>query len=432
MMRLAAPPIPTGPAGLSALKALLQERNLMAALSALHKEMGNIFQITLPGFNPVVMVGPEANRFVLVTGRENFLWRNEADPVTALLQRGVLVIDGAEHSEIRHSMNPSLHKQAVAGYVEAMVAATDQVLDKWPLEGELDMLVEMRKVALLVLMQTMFHVDFEDDLQRMWQPLLKNLKFISPGLWLVWGGMPRPGYGKARQQMDQYLYEMISTRRSQGGPKDDLLGLLVASYKDDELVRDQLLTMLIAGHDTSTSLLTWVLNLIGQHPLVYERMRTEVDQNLGTNTPSLDNISGLDYLDQVVKETLRLYPPIHLGARVAARDIEFRGHRIQAGARVIYSIYLTQRMEAYWEQADSFNPDRFASGKKQTPYTYLPFGGGPRNCIGFAFTQIEAKVVLARIFQRFDLHRPKQKVHLHMGATLEPRPGVNIKVKARN
>ncbi|KAA3646146.1 MAG: cytochrome P450 [Chloroflexi bacterium] len=431
MMSLSAPPIPTGPAGLSALRALLEERNLMAALSALHKQMGNIFQITLPGFNPVVMVGPEANRFVLVSGRENFLWRNETDPVTALLQRGVLVVDGAEHSEMRHTMNPSLHKQAVASYVEAMVAATDQVLDKWPAEDERDMLVEMRKVALLVLMQTMFHVDFENDLHRMWKPLMKNLKFISPGLWLIWGGMPRPGYQRARQQMDQYLHEMITTRRSQGGANNDLLGLLVESYEDDELVRDQLLTMLIAGHDTSTSLLTWVLNLIGQHPLVYERMRAEVDQILGVKAPNLENIGKLDYLDQVVKETLRLYPPIHLGARVAAQDIDFQGHRIQAGARVIYSIYLTQRMEAYWDQPDSFNPDRFEAGKKQVPYTYLPFGGGPRNCIGFAFTQIEAKVVLARILQRFDLHRPNQKVHLHMGATLEPRPGVKMQIQAR-
>ncbi|RPJ25920.1 MAG: cytochrome P450, partial [Chloroflexi bacterium] len=185
---------------------------------------------------------------------------------------------------------------------------------------------------------------------------------------------------------------------------------------------DQMLTMLIASHDTSTALLAWTFALLGQHPEVHARLVKEVD--------ALDK-SPL--LDQVIKESLRLYPPIHIGNRRVAKEMEFSEGRdsIPAGERMFYSIYLTHRDPAIWENADSFCPERFAHGRKTPPFSYVPFGGGPRACIGAAFGQTEARIVLARLLQTHRFEFMNHKIWAHMGATIEPRPGVRMKVFRR-
>jgi cytochrome P450 len=201
----------------------------------------------------------------------------------------------------------------------------------------------------------------------------------------------------------------------------------------DDLVRDQLLTMLIAGHDTSTALMAWLIFLLGKHPEVMDRARNEVDRVFGRERPTSQKLSELHFLDQVTKETLRLYPPIHAGNRLVSREMKIQGCPIPEGTRTIFSIYLTHRDESYWSEAEQFIPDRFNREALRThhPFTYLPFGGGPRNCIGAIFAQIEAKAVLARILQNFDLKLISQQVAKHMGATLEPRPHVLMQVSRR-
>jgi len=428
------PPVPTGKAGVRALKALVRHRNILAALEALHKEMGNVFRITLPNFNPVVLVGPEANKFLLVTNRNDFRWRLEKDPVTNLLRHGLLVEDSNQHDQLRRHMEPSLHRNMLIKYVDTMCACTDQIINNWPNRTQLDMLVEMRRIALLILIRSLFKVDFSPDLDRLWSAILRNIDYISPGPWLVWPGIPRPGYKRARQQLDTWLYQIIQARRADVGEADDMLGLLVTTPgMSDDLIRDQLLTMLIAGHDTSTALLAWTLHLLGRHVDIMSRLQDEIDTIAGDDIPTYKTVSQLKYLDQVLKESLRLYPPIHAGMRVAATDLNFQGYHIPAETRVMYSIYLSHRQEEYWPEPEKFDPERFSpeQNRTRTPLTYVPFGGGPRNCIGAAFGLVESKVVLTRIFQKFQLKLTQTRVHPHMGATLEPRPGVLMKVQRR-
>ena len=200
----------------------------------------------------------------------------------------------------------------------------------------------------------------------------------------------------------------------------------------DDLIRDQLLTMLIAGHDTSTALLAWAVYLLGAHPETLQEACSEVDQVLGEDKPVLEHASQLTYLNQVINETARMYPPIHIGNRVAAVDMTFREREIPAGTRVMYSIYLTHHDPKLWSEPESFKPERFASGAaSHPPYSYVPFGGGPRNCIGMAFARLEVNLVLARLLQGFEVKLLHQQVKPHMGATLEPRPGVIMQVRRR-
>ncbi len=408
------------------LQTLLIKKDFLSALEIMHQAAGDIFQIPLPGFNPFVLVGPEANRLVLATERQAFLWRNERDPVTRLLRHGLLVEDGETHDSLRRLMSQALHKRVLANYVEIVQRRTDQVIATWGDHNTLDMLVEMRKIALLILMESLFGVDFSPELPRLWSSILKSIEYISPGLWILLPDMPRPGYRKAIQRIDSYLFKIITERRQSDSKRDDLLGVLTASQElSDDLVRDQLLTMLIAGHDTSTALLSWALYLLGKNPEAQDRLVAEVGEQVKDEMPAIAHLERMAYLDRVVQETARMYPPIHVGNRIAARDLEFNGVPIPAGSRVMYSIYLSHRQPKYWQCPDQFDPDRFAGGSRSIyPYSYVPFGGGPRNCIGMAFAQVEVKIVLARLLQKYHFKLIPHEVHAHMGATLEPRPGV--------
>jgi len=429
-------PIPTAEAetGLRVLRQLIRQRSLLPALEIMHAEVGNIFQITLPSFNPAVLVGPQWNRFVLVSDREKFLWRPGSDPVTHLLRHGLLVEDGQSHDHLRALMEPGLHRRQINSQIEAMNRYTDEILDMWPDGGQVDMLVEMRRIALLILMGTLFGVEFMQDMQRLWRPILRAISFISPGFWVIWPGIPRPGYKRPLQQLDHYLYQVIGARRANPGDAEDWLTNLIANGLSDDLIRDQMLTMMIAGHDTSTALLSWTLYLLGRHPDYLGLAQAEVDMVLGKLPADGEKIKDLHFLDQVIKESLRLYPPIHVGNRFSASSIQAHGYEIPEATRVMYSIYLSHRDEALWPNAGSFEPERFHRSRRPTqpPFTYVPFGGGPRNCIGATFAQIEAKVVLARILQAFDLALISKNVRPYMGATLEPRPGVVMQVSRRS
>lgn len=414
--------------GRAAMQALIQAGSPLGPLKVMAKHMGRFFQIPLPGFRPYVVFGPEANRKVLVTERDKVLWRN-TDPVTDFLGRGVLIVDGDEHDQYRKLMEPPLHPSQLAGYASKFISHTDRVSAQWKDGETVDMLIESRKIALLIIMDTLFSKDAWDDLPKIWDPILKAIKYISPGMWILWRNMPRFGFRKPLKELDDYLYKIIDDRRrtmddgqsSMVNRQQDLLQHLIDAGLTDNVIRDQMLTMLIAGHDTSTALLAWTFALLGQHADVHTRVVNEVDTQ---------EKSAL--LDQVIKESLRLYPPIHIGNRRVAKEMEFSEGNVPPDERMFYSIYLTHRDPEIWENAEDFCPERFARGRKTPPFSYVPFGGGPRACIGGAFGQAEARIVMSRLLQTYKFEFANHKIHAHMGATLEPRPGVMMKVTKRN
>jgi cytochrome P450 len=415
--------------GRAALSALFQEGSPLGPLKVMAKYVGRFFQIPIPGFRPYVVFGPEANRKVLVTERDKLLWRN-TDPVTDLLRRGVLIVDGEEHDKYRELMEPPLHPSRLAGYASMMISQTDRVSAQWKDGDTVDMLVEGRKIALLIIIQTLFSRDAWDDIPHIWTPILKTIAHISPGPWIFWRNMPRPGFRKYQREVDGYLYGIIAERRKQNTeaarnsspvPCNDLLQHLIDARLSDDVIRDQMLTMLIAGHDTSTALLAWTFALLGQHPEIHQRTVQEVN-----------TLEKSPLLDQVIKESLRLYPPIHIGNRRVAKEMQFSEGTVPAGERIFYSIYLTHRDPSVWENAEDFCPERFAHGRKTPPFSYVPFGGGPRSCIGGAFGQAEARIVMSHLLRTYKFEFTNHKIHAHMGATLEPRPGVRMRITKKN
>jgi cytochrome P450 len=334
----------------------------------------------------------------------------------------VLIVDSEEHDRYRKLMEPPLHPSRLPDYTSRFIFHTDRVSTQWQDGQVVDMLVESRKIALLIIMDTLFSKDIWDDIPELWTPILKAIEYISPGMWIVWRKIPRPGFKKHLKVLDDYLYRIIVDRRT-AGFEPDLLQHLIDAGLTDEVIRDQMLTMLIAGHDTSTALMAWTFALLGQHPEIHKRVVREVD-----------TMDKSPLLDQVIKESLRLYPPIHIGNRHIAEEMEFNEGRgsIPANERMFYSIYLTHRDPDIWENAESFCPERFARGRKTPPFSYVPFGGGPRACIGAAFGQAEARIVMAHLLRTSKFEFTNHRIRHHMGATLEPRPGVKFTVIARN
>ncbi len=425
-------PVPSGAVALAALRAL-RRGGVLAGLQSLHEGLGDIFQLPLPGFRSVVLVGPAAARFVLTASQEDLLWRAEQDPVTRLLRHGLLVTDGGEHDALRHIMTPTLHKRLFENYAQTITKNVDRVTEHWEYGQRIHLLDEMRRIALLSLMGALYNENFAPHVRNLWAAIEHAIRYISPGPWLIWPAIPRLGYREAIQRLDTYLYELIARRRMEPNGSNDFVSLLIAAGLSDELIRDQLLTMFIAGHDTSTALLAWSLALLTRHPEALAVAVAEVDAVIGPEMPSYGHVRQMNYLDCVIKEALRLYPPIHLGSRVAATDLSFGGFRIPSGTRVLYSIYLTHRHGHYWPNPDRFEPDRFSSehAGERPAYVFVPFGGGPRNCIGAAFAQLEAKLVLARLLQHFEFRSTPGTVRARMHATLEPHPSIRVAVFRR-
>lgn len=426
------PPLASSISPRSALMALNALRHgfgrILPVLERVHREVGDVFQIPLGSFRPVIVASPVGLRQALVEKRDAFLWRPEGDPVTRLLRRGVLVTDGEFHDRLRSIMTLSNSRRHFAPRSIELWREVDTLTSGWESGKRYNMFVEMRKVALVIFERVYFSHDLWPELSQIWQPLMSALDYINPGLWIFFGPSEPP---KDVRVLDDHFYELIKRRRCEPNPPDDMLTHLVQALDDDDLIRDQMITMFIAGHDTSTSLLAWSLYLMGRHPEWLERVTNEVRGVLGAVPPDPENVEQLKTLDQVVKESLRLYPPIHVGNRFAARDVELDGYLIQAGTRVMLSYYLVQRHPSWWEDAMAFRPERWTDDFHPKPFTYVPFGGGPRNCIGGSFAQLEVRLVLARLLQTFDFSLVQTDVTPKMSAALEPCPGVEMEVYRR-
>jgi cytochrome P450 len=218
--------------------------------------------------------------------------------------------------------------------------------------------------------------------------------------------------------LSDFLLDRIHARREKPIGRNLLDNLILAGLSD-QTIHDQMLTMLIAGHDTSTAVLTWTLVLLEQHPTWKFRLQDEIRSKLGDEPPRDETTRSLPILNAVIKETLRLYPPIHVGNRITTDNITLGGYPLPAGQRVMLSIYLVHRHPQYWQDANNFQPERWMGAFRPASFSYIPFGGGPRNCIGGQFAQVEARIVLARILQKHDFH-VQGRILPWMNATLEP------------
>jgi cytochrome P450 len=409
-----------------------------------YERHGPVFSLRVLNARNVFMLGPAANHFMLVSHADSFRWRDGGfGDLIPLLGDGMLTIDGDFHRQSRKIMLPAFHHERVAAALGVMQEEVERALAPWEDGLELDLYAWARELALRVAMRALF--GFDPDLRsersgderaargrgvRPAREFERALGFYGQEYWLQvlrGPGTPFAALTSARKRLDRLIYAEIAHRRRSGERGDDVLSLLLDAPLSDRHVRDHVMTLLFAGHDTTTATIAFLFYELARHPEVADAIAATASRS-ALVTASL----APELLDQALDETLRLYPPAWIGPRRAARDFEFGGHRIAEGAPVNYSSWASHRLPDVWEAPHEFRPDRFApEARKRIPKgAYVPFGGGSRICLGMRFAQLEIKAIAGAISERFRVDlRPGFELQIRQTPTLGPSGGLPVRIR---
>jgi cytochrome P450 len=439
---------PPGPQSFSFGRTLQAARDPLPMLLSLYEEHGPIFSARLLHHPVIFMIGPEANHFITVAHPENFHWRESSfGDLIPLLGDGLLTIDDAYHDRAREIMMPAFHREQVAASVAAMMAEATPAIERLQPGQVVDIYEWMRGVAMRIAMRALLGLDPDEAGKGAAAAahFERALGFYGTDfhLRLLRGpGSPWSKMVRSRAVLDEIVYGEIAQRRGRpDAEKLDILSLLVGVRDEagegftDKEIRDQVMTLMFAGHDTSTSTLTFMMHELARHPDVVAKLCEEQDRVLGGEVPDIDRLEReMPYLETVLDEVLRLYPPAWIGPRRAVRDFEFNGHRVSRGAYVNYCSWASHRLPEVFPEPEAFIPERFSRERKAAlpRGAYVPFGGGRRICIGKRFGQIEVKLVATMLLQRLRLDAmPGRSMSVRQMPTLSPRGGLAMRVLPR-
>lgn len=358
------------------------------------------------------------------------------------LGAGLFGVQGAEHRRQRRLAMPAFHRQRIAGYYADMVRLTQAQLDGWRPGERRDILQEMMELTLRIAGRSFFGLDFGGAARPLGLLMQRWLQqSTAAGVTLLQLDLPGTPYARFLDlsvRLDAELRAIVR-RIMAGGGGDDLISLL-AQARDEEtgsaLSEDELVghasVFFLAGHETSSNALTWTLFLLSQHPQVAEALHAELAAALGGRPPTLEELKELPLLDGVVKESMRLLPPVPLSARIVSEPVEVGGHRLEPGTEVGFSHYHTHHDPAIFPNPERFDPWRWAT-IRPSPYEYMPFSAGLRTCIGMPFALMEIRLVLAMLLQRFRLELPANtRVDPEIGITMAPAGGLPMMIHAQD
>ena len=346
-------------------------------------------------------------------------------------ENSILLLDGARHKRERKLLMPPFHGERMRLYGDIMREIADRSIDTWPIEQPFPIHERMQAITLDIILRTVFGVDEGSLLQKLRSLLIEFLRLVgsSPLLLIRWLQInlgPLTSWqrmGKLSREIDTVLYEQIAQRKAaaQNGRTDIMAMLVEARDEDgrpmsDQELRDEMITMLLAGHETTATSLSWVVHRLLQNPAVLEKVRAERQRVIGDGPIQAEHVSELEYLDATIKETARLNPIVPAVVRYLEQPTQIGAYEIPTDCVAAPCIYLTHRRPELWPEPETFNPDRFV-GKRVDPYTFFPFGGGVRHCLGAAFATYEMKIVLAQILSR---------------VSLRPVPGHTVRVVRRS
>jgi cytochrome P450 len=439
---------PPGPQSFDFGRTLQAARDPLPLLLSLYEEHGPIFSVRLLHSPIVFMLGPEANHFITVSNPEAFHWREGSfGDLIPLLGDGLLTIDDAYHDRAREIMMPAFHRQQVAASVTAMIEEATPAIERLHPGQVVDIYEWMRGLAMRIAMRALLGLDPDEAGKgaAAAEHFERALGFYGTDfhLRLLRGpGSPWSKMVRSRDVLDEIVYGEIAERRRDPDPERmDILSLLLGVRDEagegfgDKEVRDQVMTLMFAGHDTSTSTLTFMMHELARHPDVVEKLWEEQDRVLGSDAPDIDRLEReMPYLEMVLDEVLRLYPPAWIGPRRAVRDFEFNGHHVPSGAYVNYCSWASHRIPEVFPEPEAFLPERFTRERKAAlpRGAYVPFGGGRRICIGKRFGQTEVKLVATMLLQRLRLDAmPGRTMTVRQMPTLSPRGGLQMRVLSR-
>jgi len=416
-------------------------------LSRLVQSHGDIATVKAGSQQLVLLSHPDLARVLLVTEQRSFVKGEALQRARSVLGNGLLTSEGDVHLRQRRLVQPAFHRERIAAYAETMSQYSEQAALRWH-AGERDMAREMAQLTLAIAGKTLFDAEVGDDAQAVGHALdelmgafgLLMLPFSSQLERLPIPPMRR--IRRARATIDNVIARLIAERRAEGA-RGDLLSTLIfaqdseqgGEQMDDQQLRDEAITIFLAGHETTSNALSWTWYLLMQHPAIEDRLHAEVDSVLGGRLPELADLPRLPYSLRVLKESMRLYPPAWmLNTRESCQPAELSGYTIPAGTQIFVSPYVMHRQAQFFPAPDEFQPDRWTDAFEAAlpRYAYIPFGGGPRVCIGNSFAMMEAQLILVTMAAcyRFDL-LPDPRVSTAPLLTLGPKEGVPVRVVDR-
>lgn len=427
MLPTSPPPLAPGPSGVPLLGNLFAvQRDPLHFLERITAEYGGVVRYPVAKWQHLYLItDPEGVKQVLVTHQQHYSIDNRNRRALKLVMgEGLFVSEGDLWLRQRRLMQPAFHRHHVAALATQMSATIQERLDRWEeavRRGEaLNLSEEMMHLALALATRTLFGVDVSGEAAQVGQAVNALVQVYtsyarSPAVMLPNRVVAlHPRFRAPLQALDAVVQTIIAERRAVVGEPTDTLSLLLALRDEetgagmsDQQVRDEVMSLLIAGHETTARAMTWLWYLLSLHPEAEARVREEVEQGLAGRLSTAEDLLRLDYTRRVVEETLRLYPPAWVTFRKALVADEIAGYPIPAGARITLSPYVTHRRPDLWEEPERFDPDRFLPERSAArhPFAYFPFGGGPRQCIGRAMAMMQMQLMLALVMQRFRLLR---------------------------
>lgn len=412
------------------------------------RECGDIGGYRVGARQPILINSSELVHAVLVEHAHDF----DKGPLFRLLTRpllgnGLLTIPNEFHKRQRKLVAPAFQHRRIAAYAEVMAHYTERLQSGWPDGARINVAREMMRLTLWIVGKTLFDADVLEEAEELGDALATTLRTFNEQVGAVipipmtWPTLRNRRFRAAITRLDATIFRIIAERRASGLDRGDLLSMLLqTTYEDDQSfmtdqqVHDEVKTLFLAGHETTANALAWAWYLLSQHPEVYARLCAEADQVLGGRSPAFDDLPNLPYTLKVLKEAMRLYPPAPTIGRMSVRPVELGGYRLPAGTQVIISPYALHRRPDYFPDPERFDPDRWTPEMEaRLPrYAYLPFGGGPRICIGNHFAMMEGQLVLAALARSvvFELIEPQRIVPEPL-VTLRPRYGIKMVVRRR-
>jgi cytochrome P450 len=390
---------------------------------------------------------PDLIRDVLVTNQKNFTKSRALVRAKKVLGEGLLTSEGEFHLRQRRLAQAAFHRDRIATYAQSMVAYAQRTRSRWVAGEILDIHDEMMKLTLAIVAQTLFSADVEREAAEIGDALTATFAAFNIGILPfseVLERLPLPymkRFNAARARLDATIYRIIHHRRSSGDDKGDLLSMLLMAQDTeaagggmtDTQIRDEAMTIFLAGHETTANALTWTWYLLSQHPEVEARFHREI-QTLGNRLPMPDDFARLTYTRMILAESMRLYPPAWAVGRRAIADFEIGGYHIPARSMVLMSQYITHRDPRFYPVPERFDPDRWLPDAvaSRPKFAYFPFGGGTRICIGEHFAWMEGVLVLATIGQRCRLgYVGATAPEIDPKITLRPRDGMPMRIEPR-
>lgn len=411
-------------------------------------ELGDITFMRMYNQPAYFLNHPDLIRDLLVTNNTKFEKGRALKRAKGLLGEGLLTSEGEKHLRQRRMIQPAFHRNRIAEYAKAMTEYAEKMRDEWQAGEVRDIDKEMMRLTLQIVGKTLFNANVDDEADEVgtaMTALIELFNYLLIPFSELLEKLPIPQarrFRKSKETLDKVIYEIIDERRKSGEDKGDLLSMLLLAQDEetgtamsDEQVRDEALTLFLAGHETTANAMTWTFYLLSQNPEKEAKLHEELDKILNGKTPSIEDVANLKYTEAVFAEAMRLFPPAWAIGRLAIEEHKFGEYEIPKKSLVLISPFVMQRDKRFWENADEFIPERwFSQSIKEAgqKFIYIPFSRGVRSCIGESFAWMEGILLIATLAQKWKLNlMPEQKIGLNPLMTLRPKFGMKMKIEKR-